>query len=302
MDIDKVVIPVAGMGTRLLPATKSQPKEMLPIGRKPVVQYVVEELVEQGLKKILFVTGRDKRSIEDHFDRDPDLVNRLSERDNEELLDEIDYDREEVKFFYTRQIIPPGRQTPAGIGDAIIMAEDFVAGEPFVVAFGDTIVKSGSHAGLVRRLIKSHIKHESSCTIAVLEVNPQDVQHYGIVRPTRSGAQSDFQISEIVEKPSQEDAPSRLAVAARYIFNPEIFEALRRTSPGYGGELELTDAIATLIKMGHKVRCLRLQKDEVRYDIGSSISYFKAFIDFALSDQRHGYLLRQYLQQRLREF
>jgi UTP--glucose-1-phosphate uridylyltransferase len=302
MNIEKVVIPVAGMGTRLLPATKSQPKEMLPIGRKPVVQYVVEEMVEQGLKKILFVTGRDKRSIEDHFDRDPDLVNRLSESENEELLDEIDYDREGVKFFYTRQIIPPGRQSPAGIGDAIIMAEDFVAGEPFVVAFGDTIVKSGSHAGLVRRLIKSHIKHESSCTIAVLEVDPQEVQQYGIVRPTRSGAQSDFQISGIVEKPTQEEAPSRLAVAARYIFNPEIFAALRRTSPGYGGKLELTDAIATLIKMGKKVRCLRLKQDEVRYDIGSSISYFKAFIDFSLSDQRHGYLLRQYLQQRLREF
>ena len=118
------------------------------------------------------------------------------------------------------------------------------------------------------------------------------------MRPTRSGAQSDFQISGIVEKPTQEEAPSRLAVAARYIFNPEIFAALRRTSPGYGGELELTDAIATLIKMGYKVRCLRLKQDEVRYDIGSSISYFKAFIDFSLSDQRHGYLLRQYLQQR----
>ncbi|MDA0747111.1 MAG: UTP--glucose-1-phosphate uridylyltransferase [bacterium] len=301
MDIQKVVIPVAGLGTRLLPATKSQPKEMLPIGRKPVVQYVVEEMVEQDLKKILFITGREKRSIEDHFDRDPELLNRLSETNHDELLDEIDYDRENVKFFYTRQIIPPGRHTPAGIGHAISMAEDFVAGDPFVVALGDTIVKSGNHAGLTRRMIKSHLKHGSSCTIAVLEVDPGEVQHYGIVKP-KGRAQADFEIEDIVEKPSPDDAPSCLAVAARYVFNPEIFVALRRTSPGYGGELELTSAISTLLKMGHSVRCVRLKRDEIRYDIGSPISYFKAFIDFALSDQRHGYLIRQYLQQRLREF
>jgi UTP--glucose-1-phosphate uridylyltransferase len=274
---------------------------MLPIGRKPVVQYVVEEMVEQGLKKILFVTGRDKRSIEDHFDRDPELHNRLSESDQEELLDEIDYDREGVKFFYTRQIIPPGRLTPAGIGDAIGMAEDFVAGDPFVVSLGDTIVTSGNQAGLVSRLIKSHLKHESSCTIAVMEVSPNEVPHLGIVKP-KGRALADFEIDGIVEKPSEADAPSRLAVAARYVFSPEIFVALRRTSPGYGGELELTDAIATLIKMGHKVRCVRLRQDELRYDIGNTVSYFKAFIDFALSDQRHGYLIRQHLQQRLREF
>ncbi|MDP6730435.1 MAG: sugar phosphate nucleotidyltransferase, partial [SAR324 cluster bacterium] len=142
MKIEKVVIPVAGLGTRLLPATKSQPKEMLPIGNKPVVQYVVEEMVEQGLNKILFVTGRDKRSIEDHFDRDPELHSYLSASDNTGLLDEMDYDKEGVRFFYTRQIIPKGRHTPAGNGDAVGMAEDFVAGEPFVVAFGDTIIRS----------------------------------------------------------------------------------------------------------------------------------------------------------------
>lgn len=301
MEIEKVVVPVAGLGTRLLPATKSQPKEMLPVGRKPVVQYVVEEMVEQGLKKILFITGRDKRSIEDHFDRDPDLLNRLTENENEDLLDEIDYDREGVRFFYTRQIIPQGRLTPAGIGHAIAMSEDFVAGEPFVVALGDTIVRSVNHAGLVRRMIKSHLSHEASCTIAVLEVDPHEVQHHGIVKP-KGRAQNEFEIEEIVEKPAEADAPSRLAVAARYIFGPEIFTALRRTSPGYGGELQLTDAIATLLKMGGKVRCVRLKRDELRYDIGSVPSYFKAFLDFALSDQRHGYILRQYLQQRLREF
>ena len=301
MDIAKVVIPVAGMGTRLLPATKSQPKEMLPVGHKPIVQYVVEEVVNQGLKKILFVTGRDKRSIEDHFDRDPELLTRLSESEREELLDEIDYDREGVQFFYTRQIIPPGRHSPAGIGDAISLSEDFVDGEPFVVALGDTIVKSGTHAGLVRRLTKSHEKHGSSCTIAVVEVDPSEVAHYGIVKP-KGRAQVDFEIEEVVEKPSEAEAPSRLAVASRYVFGPEIFDAIRNTSPGPGGQLELTNAISTLLKMGHKVRCVRLKRDEIRYDIGNHQSYLKAFIDFAISDQRHGYLIRQYLQKRLREF
>ena len=301
MDIEKVVIPVAGLGTSLLPATKSQPKEMLPIGRKPIVQYVVEEMIEQGLKKILFITGRDKRSIEDHFDRDPELLSHLSESDETELLDEIEYDKEGVRFFYTRQIIPQGRKTPAGIGDAITMSEDFVSGDPFIVALGDTIIKSGSHAGLVRRLIKSHVEHKSSCTIAVQEVKPEEVSHYGIVKP-KGEIEADFEIDAIVEKPAEEDAPSHLAVAARYIFNPEIFTALQRTTPGYRGKLELTDAIQTLIRMGHTVRCVHLKQEELRYDIGNTESYFKSFIDFALSDQRYGYLIRQYLQGRLREF
>lgn len=302
MNIEKVVIPVAGLGTRLLPATKSQPKEMLPVGRKPVVQYVVEEVVEQDLKKILFITGKAKRSIEDHFDRDPELHSYLTASDREDLLDELDYQQEGVRFFYTRQTIPSGRSTPAGIGDAIATAEDFVAGEPFVVAFGDTIIKSGNHAGLVRRMIKSHQQHGSSCTIAVVEVPPEEIHHYGIVKPKNGDMGSDFEIESIVEKPSREDAPSNLCVAARYVFNPEIFAALRRTTPGYRGELELTDAIATLIKMGHKVRCVKLQPEELRYDIGNLESYFKAFIDFTLFDQRYGYLIRQYLQKRLREF
>ena len=300
-DIAKVVIPVAGMGTRLLPATKSQPKEMLLIGHKPIVQYVVEEMVDQGIGKILFITGRDKRSIEDHFDRDPELMNRLSENDQTDLLDEMDYDREGVRFFYTRQIIPRGRHTPAGLGDAVALAEDFVDGDPFVVALGDTIVRSGTHAGLVRRLARSHEKHGSSCTVAVTEVDEAEVSHYGIVKPI-GRSRVDFEIADIVEKPSEQDAPSRLAVASRYIFDPVIFDAIRKTSPGLGGQLELTNAISTLIRMGHKVRCVRLKPDEIRYDIGNPLSYFKAFVDFAISDQRHGYLIRQHLQKRLREF
>ncbi|MBI2190375.1 MAG: UTP--glucose-1-phosphate uridylyltransferase [Planctomycetes bacterium] len=301
MSIEKVVIPVAGLGTRLLPATKSQPKEMLPVGRKPVVQYVVEEMVEQGLKKILFITGRDKRSIEDHFDRDPELIRRIAESENKELLEEVDYEREGVKFFYTRQMIPAGRAAPAGLGQAIATAEEFVGGDPFVVALGDTILRSSSHSSLVRRMIQSHLRYESSATIAVLEVEEEEVARYGVVKP-RGRAQTDFEIEDVVEKPSVAEAPSRLAVAARYVFNPEIFEAIRMTLPGYGGELQLTDAIRNLIKMGRRVRCVRLKRDERRYDIGSPESYFRAFVDFALSDSKYGYLIRQHIQKRLREF
>lgn len=301
MTIEKVVIPVAGLGTRLLPATKSQPKEMLPVGRKPVVQYVVEEMVEQGLKKILFITGRDKRSIEDHFDRDPELIRRIAESENKELLEELDYEREGVKFYYTRQMIPPGRHAPSGLGHAIATAEEFVAGQPFVVALGDTILKSANHSSLVRRMIQSHLRYRSSCTIAVLEVEPEEVQRYGIVKP-KGRSQTDFEIEDIVEKPPAGESPSRMAVAARYVFNPDIFEAIRMTLPGYGGELQLTDAIRNLIKMGRRVRCVRLKPDEARYDIGGPEAYFRAFIEFALSDPKYGYLVRQYIQQRLREF
>ena len=300
MPVEKVVIPVAGLGTRLLPATKSQPKEMLPIGRKPVVQYVVEEMIAQDLKKILFVTGRNKRSIEDHFDRDPDLARSLSERVDSGVLEQLDYEGQGVHFFYTRQRVPEGRSAPAGLGDAVGTAREFVGDEPFVVALGDAIIRGGDHVELVRRLIHSHLHHGSACTIAVMEVEEEDTHRYGIVNP-KGRAGSDFEIEDIVEKPSRADAPSNLAVAARYVFSPDIFSAIDRTVPGLGGEVQLTDAIRILLKMGKKVRCVRLKADERRYDIGNPELYFKAFVDFALMDQQYGYMVRQYLQKRLRE-
>ncbi len=300
MSIDKVVIPVAGLGTRLLPATKSQPKEMLPIGRKPIVQYVVEEMVGQGLRKFLFVTGRNKRSIEDHFDVDPELINRLSEAGDQDLLDEIPDVQEGVEFFYTRQPITTGRSAPAGLGAAVGLSEEFVGGEPFVVALGDTIIKPGNHSGLVKRMIKSHLKHQSGCTLAVFEVEPDQVSRYGIVEPGgRIG--SEFFVKDLVEKPLAADAPSRFAIAARYVLHPDIFKAIRVTPPGIHGEIWLTDAIRIMIRQGSTVRCVRLKPDEARYDIGNPESYFKAFIDFALGDKRYGYLIRQYIQKRLRE-
>lgn len=290
MAIHKAVLPVAGLGTRLLPATKSQPKEMLPVGYKPVVQYVVEEMVAQGIDKFLFITGRKKRSIEDHFDDDPELEARLSGK--EQSLEELDYASRGIDFFYARQ------RRPAGNADAVRLAAEFVGDESFVVGFGDTIIHSLHQPGVVGRMIASHQRHGAAATIGVWEVPRQEVAKYGVVQPAGE-ASEDFEIADLVEKPRPEAAPSCLAVAARYVFTPAIFDAIRQTRPGVGGELWLTDAIRILLARGEKVRCVRLKPDEQRYDIGTPLTYYRAFVDFALSDPQHGSALAQYLREKL---
>jgi len=286
--IRKAVFPVAGMGTRLLPATKSQPKEMLPVGYKPVVQYVVEEMIAQGLDKFLFITGRKKRSIEDHFDDDPELESRLADKS----IGEVDYAAECIEFYYARQ------RRPDGNADAVRMAREFVGDESFVVGFGDTIIHSPQMPGVVTRMMRSHIERGSAATIGVWEVPREETHRYGIVAP-QGEASDDFAITDIVEKPSVEAAPSSLAVAARYIFTPEIFAAIDAIEPGIGGELWLTDAIRILLRQGDKVRCVRLQQDEMRYDIGNPLTYYRAFADFALADPDFGAAFRTYLQDKL---
>jgi len=292
----KAVVPVAGWGTRLLPATKSQPKEMLPVGRKPAVQYVVEELQEAGLQQILFVTGRKKSAIENHFDSDQELTKMLMSGGGYALLDELKYLEAGTRFFYIRQSIPKG------LADAVHLAEDFVGDEDFVVALGDSIIKSPDGNCFLSDMIASHEKHGSACTIAVEEVAPEDVHRYGIVKPGSSGGGGlDWEIEDLVEKPSREAAPSNWAIAAHYVFSPQIFEAIRRTYPDASGELQLTDSIRLLIRMGEKVRAVRLHQGQRRYDIGNFESYFKAFIDFAVSDEKYGYLIRQYLKRKSSE-
>jgi UTP--glucose-1-phosphate uridylyltransferase len=290
MSIRKAVFPVAGMGTRLLPATKSQPKEMLPVGYKPVVQYVVEEMIEQGLSKFLFITGRKKRSIEDHFDADPELEARLSHK--EQVIDEFDYASKGVDFYYARQ------RRPAGNADAVRLAREFVGHESFVVAFGDTIIYSPHQPRVIERMIESHERHGSVATIGVWEVPLEDTKKYGVVRPAGE-ISDDFPISDIVEKPAIEDTPSCCAVAARYIFTPEIFDAIDAIKPGLGGELWLTDAIRILLEQGAPIRCVRLNDKEQRYDIGTPLTYYKAFTDFDLQDPEHGAAFRAYLNEKL---
>ena len=290
MAITKAVLPVAGMGTRLLPATKSQPKEMLPVGYKPVVQYVVEEMIDEGVCKFLFVTGRKKRSIEDHFDDDPELEARLGA---ESSIGEVDYEAAGVDFYFVRQ------RRPLGNADAVRLAREFVGDESFVVGFGDTIIRSSGNKGVVGRLIDSHEASGAAATIAVWDVPSQETRKYGVVRPAEGdevAAGADFAIDDIVEKPDPEEAPSTLAVAARYAFTPKVFEAIEATEPGVKGELWLTDAIRVLLSWGEQVRCIRLGADEERYDIGTPLTYYRAFADFALADAEHGEAFAAYLR------
>ena len=289
--IINAVVPVAGLGTRLLPATKSQPKEMLPVGKRPVVQYVVEELERNGLNRILFITGANKDSIEDHFDPNPDLIRFLRETHKEDLLKELDFERADLRFFYTRQ------KTQAGLGDAILHAEDFTGQQPFAVALGDSIL--GMHAKSKTLSFMKEVFLQGTCAalIAFEEVPAEEVHRYGIAEPAEIPKDGEkFVIKNLIEKPSQDEAPSRLAIAARYIFSKSIYDALRETKPGKGGEIQLTDAIRLLIRSGERVVGVKLPAGERRYDIGNYESYFRAFMDFALNDPEYGGNLQQYVR------
>jgi UTP--glucose-1-phosphate uridylyltransferase len=291
--VTKAIVPVAGLGTRLLPATKSMPKEMLPVGRKPVVQYVAEELEAADVRQILLVTGRRKQAIEDHFDADPELTSALQRAGNERLLKELGYTNSETRFFYTRQA------EPRGLGDAVLYGAEFAGSDPCVVSLGDSIIAGEREGATLRALIAGHIASGACATILVEEVAPDDVYRYGIVAPAAAAEPppgEPFRLRDIVEKPRVGAAPSQLAVAARYVFNPDIFEALRQTSTDTRGELQLTDAIRLLIHWGRPVYAWRLRSGERRYDIGNFESYFRAFVDFALADERFGYTLRKYLK------
>ncbi len=293
----KAIIPAAGMGTRLLPATKSQPKEMLPVGRKPVVQYVVEELQEAGLAQILFITGRRKRAIEDHFDFDPQLVAVLKAAGNEAMLADMEFLENRSRLFYTRQSVP------RGLGHAVSLGAEFVDGEDCVVALGDSIIGAADPAEPIRRMMAAHADLEAAAIVAVEQVPAEETYRYGIVSIT--GAEpppgEPVAMTDIVEKPSPGAAPSSLAVAARYTFSPAIFEALDHTLPDRRGEVQLSDAIRLLIRQGHKVYAWPLAADQHRYDVGNFESYFRAFVDFALADERYGYLARKYIKRKAYE-
>jgi UTP--glucose-1-phosphate uridylyltransferase len=288
MTIDTAVVPVAGLGTRLLPATKSQPKEMLPVGRKPVVQYVVEELARVGMNRVLFITGPGKASIENHFDLDGELIQVLRESGKEDLLAELEFERSALQYFYTRQ-----RQT-LGLGHAVLCARSFVGRAPFAVALGDSIIGLHAQSDVVKRMAACFVERRAAAVIAFEDVPREEVRRYGIAKPADEG--EIFGIEDLIEKPSVDEAPSTLAIAARYVLAPEIFDALEKTPPGKGGEIQLTDAIRTLIRNGGRAYGVRLDADERRYDIGNFNAYFRAFVEFALADPRFGAPLRRYLE------
>ena len=276
----KAVVPAAGRGTRLLPATRSQPKEMLPIGRKPTIQHVVEELAAAGLREVLLISGQDKRAIEDHLDRPAEL----GEDEREPWMG--------LHFFHARQ------NTPRGLADAISIAEPFAADQPFVVALGDSVIVSSGDAPLLGRMMAAHAARRPAATIAVETVPREAVRRYGIVAPKEEIGDS-FAISDIVEKPAPEHAPSNLSAAGRYLLDPVIFDAIRKTKPGIGGELWLTDALRILLQEGHEIVCVPLRGDEHRLDIGNFQSYFQAFLELSFDDPEYGEAIRAWARKRL---
>jgi UTP--glucose-1-phosphate uridylyltransferase len=278
--IRDAIVPVAGLGTRLLPATRSAPKEMLPIVDKPVVQYVIEELARAGIDRVLMVTGRRKRAIEDHFDADPELIGSPPPAAG-------------VQLFYTRQ------PTPAGLGDAVARGAGFAdpSSPGVVVALGDAILEPRDDGGpeIVSRLIDAHAAHRADATIAVTEVAPEQTGRYGIVigsPPEPGGGAGVLAVTRIVEKPAPGTVDSRLAVAARYVLGPAVFAALRDQAPGSGGEIQLTDAIASVIEGGGRVLAVPLAGGERRHDIGTVEGYCRAFLAHALNHPQFGEALR----------
>ncbi|MEO2068695.1 MAG: UTP--glucose-1-phosphate uridylyltransferase GalU [Desulfurobacteriaceae bacterium] len=286
--IRKAVIPVAGLGTRFLPATKAQPKEMLPIVDKPVIQYIVEEAVRAGIRQIIFVTGKHKRAIEDHFDTNFELEYSLEKKGKEDLLKLVREVTNLAEVVYVRQ------KEPLGLGHAILTAEPAVGNEPFAVLLGDDIMVSDTPA--IKQLMDVFDKYR--CTVlGVQEVPKEDVSKYGIVggKEVERGV---FKVDALVEKPSVEEAPSNFAITGRYILTPGIFEALKKTPPGKGGEIQLTDGIE---RLGMKEALYAKIMEGKRYDTGNKLGFLIATVDFALmrKDLKDAFL--KYLQEKLEE-
>lgn len=266
---------------------------MLPVAKKPIVQYVVEELARAGVQQLLFVTGRGKTSIENHFDRDQALMDNLRKAGKDDLIAQLDFEKSGLNFWYTRQSVQ------RGLGDAILHAEAFAGHDPFIVALGDSIIGSQGSSTICERMSAAYEEHNASAVVAVEEVPVESVSLYGVVKPETDD--DVFTVGTLIEKPRPEEAPSRLAIAGRYIFAPAIFDMLRRVQPDRGGEIQLTDAIRMACESGQRVVGVKLDPSERRYDIGNIPSYFETFIEFALADPDHGGRVRNYLARLLNE-
>ncbi|SHF76195.1 UTP--glucose-1-phosphate uridylyltransferase GalU [Ornithinibacillus halophilus] len=289
MRVKKAIIPAAGLGTRFLPATKAQPKEMLPIVDKPTIQYIVEEAVASGIEDIIIISGRGKRAIEDHFDTSYELEEKLAKKGDLAKLDMVRSISNLANIHYIRQ------KEPKGLGHAIACAHSFVGNEPFAVLLGDDIVESDEPC--LKQLIDVFNKHEQS-VIGVHDVPEEDVSKYGIVKRlgTKSYGPSISAIDTLVEKPNQDEAPSNLAIMGRYVLRPEIFDILEKQAPGKNGEIQLTDA---LVKLNNQQQVLAYNFDGKRYDIGNKLGFVQATIDFALARQDLQDDIKEYMEEKL---
>ncbi|WP_017603339.1 UTP--glucose-1-phosphate uridylyltransferase GalU [Nocardiopsis alkaliphila] len=271
--VTKAVIPVAGLGTRFLPATKATPKEMLPIVDKPAIQYVVEEAVQSGLHDVLMITGRNKRSIEDHFDRAHELEEALAAKGEEDRLRSVRASNDLAQVHYVRQ------GEPRGLGHAVLCAEAHVGESPFAVLLGDDLIES---ADLLCRMIEVRQRHGGS-VVALMEVEPEQVSLYGCAAVEPTEEEDVVTVTDLVEKPSPEEAPSRWAIIGRYVCDPAVFPILRHTPPGRGGEIQLTDALLELARAkpeeGGGVHGVLLRGR--RYDTGNKADYIRTVVDFA---------------------
>jgi len=284
--ITKAVIPAAGLGTRVLPATKAQPKEMLTIVDRPSLQYIVEELVESGITDIVIVTGRNKNSIEDHFDYSYEVEKTLEEKGKLELLGKIKNISSMANIFYVRQ------NKPLGLGHAILKAKPFIGDEPFVIALGDDIMYNEEKA-VTKQLIENYEKYGNS-VIGVQEVADEDVSKYGIVKPIKNLDEDTVLMSDFIEKPKLEDAPSKMACLGRYLLTSDIFNHLEKQGAGVGGEIQLTDSILAMIKSGENVSAYKFKGK--RYDIGSKLGLLKANIEFGMRNEETAEGLKEYLE------
>ena len=289
--IRKAVIPAAGLGTRVLPATKAQPKEMLVIVDKPALQYLVEELLEAGIEEILIITGRNKGSIENHFDYSYELERTLEENGKKDLLKVVNHISEMSNIYYVRQ------KKPLGLGHAISCAEAFVGDEPFVVLLGDDIIYTDKEKGqfpVTKQLVEKYKELQGGTILGVQEVPHKNVSKYGIIKPLKQIDEKTVAVEDFIEKPSVDEAPSNLAALGRYVLEPEIFSYLKNTKPGKGGEIQLTDAILTMKNNGEKLYAYNF--DGLRYDTGDKFGMFVANVEFGLRHEELKDTVKEYLK------
>ena len=283
MKIKKSVFPVAGLGTRFLPATKASPKEMMPLVDKPLIQYVVEEAIDAGIEEVIMITGRGKNAIEDHFDISFELEHSLKGKNKNKMLEEVQRISNLVDFWYIRQ------KEPLGLGHAILRTKDLIGNEPFAVLLGDDIIHSNVPA--IKQLINVYEKYNAS-VIAVEKVDKKNISDYGVIKPKKIDNRV-YQIVDMVEKPSPQDAPSDLAIIGRYILTPEIFTALEKTVPDKSREIQLTYGLRHLLK---NQIVYAYQFEGKRYDAGNKLGFLKATVEFALRRPDLGDKFREYLK------